>query len=88
MPIPMSASQVLDGEFLTMRAKILELAASLDRLERAAGAIADDRRLVLIHQAIDVLKDSTGDRAEQVQLLFSREYEDDWQTTYGINPPR
>lgn len=87
MPIPMSACQVLDREFLTMRAKILELAAALDRLDRAAGSTAEDRRMMLIHQAIDALKESTGDRAEQVQLLFSRAYEDDWQTTFGINPP-
>src|SRR5690606_12882883 len=33
---PRSSQQILDDEFLTVRAKILELAAALDRIERGA----------------------------------------------------
>ena len=35
---------VLDQEYLVARAKILELAAILDRLDRADGAAAEDPR--------------------------------------------
>ena len=37
----MSAQQILDREFLEMRAKILEVSATLDRLERAEGPVTD-----------------------------------------------
>lgn len=84
MSIPMTASQVLDREFLEIRAKLLELAASFDRLDRAAGAVASDPRLRLIREAIDVLQSDAEDRAEQVQLIFSLHYDDQWQTKFGM----
>jgi hypothetical protein len=31
--------------------------------------------------------DETGDRAEQIQLIFSRPYEDDWQKEFGLAAP-
>ncbi len=35
--MPLTAAATLEREFLTIRAKILEIAASLDRLDRADG---------------------------------------------------
>jgi hypothetical protein len=35
MPIPLDATEVLNREFLEIRAKLLEIAAALDRLDRA-----------------------------------------------------
>ena len=87
MSIPMSASEVLDREFLEVRAKILELAAALDRLDRAAGSVDGDPRLQLVHEGLQVLHSDKGERAEQVQLIFSRPYEDDWQEKFNL-PPR
>lgn len=84
MSIPMTAPQVLDREFLEMRAKVLELAASFDRLQRAEGVVAGDPRLSLIREAIDVLQSDADDRAEQVQLIFSLHYDDDWQQKFDI----
>lgn len=84
MSIPLTAQEVLDREFLEVRAKILELAASLDRLERADGSASGDPRLAKLHAAIDVLQSEQGDRAEQVQLLFSRQYQDDWRETFDL----
>lgn len=72
MPIPLQAAEVLNREYLEIRAKILELAASFDRLDRAPGDVAGDPRLSLIHEGLDILKSDRDDRAEQVQLLFSR----------------
>lgn len=84
---PMAAQAVLDREFLEVRAKLLELAASFDRFDRGGGLSSDDRRLQLIRVGLKVLLDETGDRAEQIQLIFSRPYEDDWQKEFGLVPP-
>lgn len=73
-----SSQQVLDDEFLTIRAKILELASALDRIGRGGEPGADSERLQLVHQALEVLLQAQGDRAEQVQLMFSRPYAADW----------
>jgi hypothetical protein len=84
---PMAAQAVLDREFLEIRAKLLELAASFDRLDRGGGIAADERRIHTIRQSLKVLLDETGDRAEQIQLIFSRPYDDDWQKEFGLVPP-
>jgi hypothetical protein len=84
---PMTAQAVLDREYLEVRAKVLELAASFDRLERGGGLPQNDARLKLVRQGLKVLLDETSDRAEQVQLIFSRPYDDDWQKAFGLAPP-
>ena len=84
MPIPMTSNQVLEREFLEIRAKILELAASFDRLDRADGSAVGDPRLSLIREALSSLSSTQKDRAEQIQLLFSRHYEDDWQEKFDL----
>ena len=86
-PTPMPAPAVLDREFLEIRAKILELGASFDRLGRGEGSVADDPRLTRIREALAVLQDANGDRAEQIQLIFSRAYDDDWQKTMNVSRP-
>ncbi len=68
------AQQTLEQYYLEMRWRCLSLAADLDRIERAPGGpavLADDPRLAKLRQAIGVLLDSTGGRAEQVQNIFS-----------------
>jgi hypothetical protein len=78
---PMTASpalEVLDREFPEIRAGLLRLAAQLDRLDRAKGSITDDPRCCAVRQSIDVLATSSPGRAEQIQLIFSRPYEEDW----------
>ena len=40
MPHPITAIDTLDREFLTARAKLIELAAAFDRLDRAEGSVA------------------------------------------------
>ena len=84
MPLPMTASQVLDREFLELRAKILELAASFDRLERGAGCVADDPRLQRLRDALQLLGPTQENRAEQVQLLFSRPYAQQWRQDFEL----
>ncbi len=82
----LTAVETLNREFLEIRCRILDLAAMLDRLERADDAVVDDPRLKRIHEALDVLKKVQGDRAEQVQLTFSRPYDEGWQQTLKVKP--
>ena len=81
-----SAQAVLDREFLEVRARVLEIAAALDRLERADGPPAGDPRVAAIQKSIDVLQTGGGDRAERVQLIFSLPYENSWRSTLGVAP--
>ena len=83
MPIPLDAPEVLDREFLESRARLLQVAASLDRLDRADGNARSDGRLGKIEQALAILQDSGADRAERIQLVFSRPYEADWKATFA-----
>lgn len=86
MPTSRQAQAVLDRDFLEIRARILEVAASLDRLDRAPdrAGVAPDRRLAQIHQAIQLLLGSEPHRAEAIQTLFSQAYDADWVNTYGL----
>jgi hypothetical protein len=74
----MESLQILEREFLEMRSKLLELAASLDRIQRASGDARGADKLKLIRNGIHILASNDGDRAEQIQLLFSQNYDPDW----------
>jgi hypothetical protein len=68
------AQQTLEQYFLEMRWRCLSLAADLDRVERAPGgkALIDaEPRLQKLRQALAVLLEARGNRAEQVQNIFS-----------------
>ena len=82
----MNSDQILDREFLEIRAKVLEVAASLDRLDRAEGDVTRDPRMKLISDGIKIIAAEQADavRAEKIQLLFSREYDAHWLETFEI----
>ncbi len=88
MPIPLDAPEVLNREFLEVRAKILEIAASLDRLDRASGSVAGDLRMDRIRQGLEILTGSRSDRAEQVQVIFSLPYQAGWQQQFQLDERR
>lgn len=75
------APKALDAYFLEARSKLLDLAAILDRIGRGQGAsgVDDDPRLETIRQALEVLHDRSGGRAERIQKLFSLDYDASWQ---------
>lgn len=73
---PLPADKALDAYFLDARARLLDLAAFLDRLDRG-GSLADPR-LADIRRALDVLREGSGGRAEAVQKLFSLDYDPNW----------
>lgn len=79
-----AGADVLDQEFLPIRAKILEVAAALDRVDRANGSPSADNRRAQVQAAIQVLLRPDEDRAEKVQLIFSRPYEGNWRDKMGV----
>jgi hypothetical protein len=65
----MNRQQVLDLYFLEARAKLIDIAAFLDRVQRAAGA--GDFRLAAFQQALNQLSSAEEERAEQMLRAFS-----------------
>jgi hypothetical protein len=88
MPIPLSAAEVLNREFLEIRARLLQVAAALDRLHRAAEleseSVDGDPRLKRIHRALSVLDSDQPGRAEQIQMIFSHDYAPNWRGDFGL----
>ncbi len=97
------AQAVLDAHYLETRAKLLEVAAVLDRIDRA-GAPQSSRssdaetrssdaetrssdaetRRSQIDEAIQILLDDSPRRAELIQQLFSRQYDPQWRSDFGL----
>lgn len=65
----MTRQQVLDLYFLDARHKLIEIAAFLDRAERAKGK--DDFRLDAFHAALTKLNSKRKKKAKEVLLAFS-----------------
>jgi len=86
MSQPLSAPEILNREFLEMRCKILDLAAAFDRLGRADGTAADDPRLARLREGLTIVLEEPHERAEHVQLLFSRAYDDGWREAFKVKP--
>jgi hypothetical protein len=84
MPTPMAARAVLDREFLEIRAKLLELAASFDRIDRGGGSVDGDPRINLFSEALQLLQEDRPGRAEALQLLFSRTYDENWRERFQL----
>jgi hypothetical protein len=85
--------QVVQEEFLVARAKILELAAILDRIDRAArdsmDSSLDDLKVdsvpvQLLAKGIAILQEPELHRAKRVQELMSRPYDSDWRKQWTI----
>lgn len=65
----MTRQQVLDLYYMDARSKLIDLAAFLDRVERASGEA--DFRLEALHNALGALQSGTPRRASQVLLSLS-----------------
>ena len=67
---PMTCQEVLDLYFMDARSKLIDLAAFLDRVDRASGQ--PDFRLAAFRQALKELNQTdASERAKQVLLAFS-----------------
>jgi hypothetical protein len=71
---------MLNREFLEIRARLLDIAAALDRIERREGAAqaTADVRYAQLMKALGLLTDGNADRAERLQMVFSDAYQAAW----------
>jgi hypothetical protein len=70
---PLSRKQLADLYYLEMRAKLLDVAAFLDRLDRAqdAGTAPADFRVDALRQGVQELSSQMPERAARIQLCLS-----------------
>jgi len=75
-----SAQDILDRHFLQVRCGLLDIAATLDRINRGedAALLNQDERLESFQRALEILNDGGTDRAERIQILFSDPYVSGW----------
>lgn len=83
-----NGDSIVAESFLQTRAKLLEIAATFDRIDRGAestplGGDASQKR-ELLKAATEILLSDSADRAERLQQLFSREYESNWRDQFGL----
>lgn len=82
---PQSREQVINMYFLEHRAKLLDVAAFLDRIDRAQpGTASSDFRETAIRQAIGVLIDGQPQRAKRVLELLSDTTAEMPQSAHGM----
>jgi hypothetical protein len=79
------AADVLNAEFPEIRARLLQIAAQLDRLDRAPDKLASEPRLEGIRRAIETLSQPGPGRAEKIQLIFSLPYESEWKEKFKLS---
>lgn len=65
----MTRQDVLDLYFMDARSKLIDLAAFIDRVERADGE--EDFRMKALREAIKQLSGDSKEKAKQVLLAFS-----------------
>ena len=86
---PMTREQVIDRYFLEHRQKVLDIAAFLDRIDRAKPADEPwdgDYRVRALIRAIDVLRDGKSDRARRVQEVFSDPTDEPVESAEALGP--
>ncbi|TVQ51232.1 MAG: hypothetical protein EA377_13045 [Phycisphaerales bacterium] len=72
---PATKSQVVDLYFMEHRAKLLDIAAFLDRYDRAPSdddaAAGEDFRIAALRDALRILSEDGPERARRIQEHFS-----------------
>jgi hypothetical protein len=69
---PLTSTQLVDEYFIENRNRLLELAAFLDRIDRAdPGIMAADFRMQVFQEGLAVLSGAGPNRLEQIQMLLS-----------------
>lgn len=69
---PLSGQDVVERYFMEHRAKLLDIAAFLDRLDRAGPPTGrEDVRARALRRAIPLLLDGAGDRTRRILELLS-----------------
>lgn len=82
----MSAKEVLDNTFLENRARLLDIASFLDRMDRAdnpeAGKV--DFRYRALMKGLSILLESKENRTKALQLSFSDPTEEPIESAAGL----
>jgi hypothetical protein len=74
----MSPASALDREFLGLRSRLIDLAATLDRIDRTKDGVDDDLRRTQVRRSLEILLANAGNRAERIQAEFSLPYNENW----------
>jgi hypothetical protein len=86
---PLTQRQLIEEFFLEQRTRVLELAAFLDRMERAIARDAeDDFRYLALRRALQELSTDAPGKIDRIQLLLSDQSTElrgmrDRQSAYG-----
>ncbi len=70
-PVLLSKRALIDRSYLEHRARLLDVASFLDRVERAGGEGADDFRMRAFHACCALLIDGKPDRTQRILELLS-----------------
>jgi hypothetical protein len=82
---PMMRAEVIDTYFMEHRARIIDIAAFLDRVERAdTGGDAEDFREASFRQALSILSDGKPQRAARILSLLSDQTTEMAQSAEGM----
>src|SRR5215471_14762982 len=69
---PLTQQQLIDEYFMDVRAKLLDVAAFLDRMDRSVDLNAeDDFRMLAMRQAFQALCARSPGRVYDIQMIFS-----------------
>jgi len=69
---PMTGREIVDRDFLEARARLLDIASTLDRLDRSSdGRGRDDFRIRALIEAARELQSEAPGRCERIQMLLS-----------------
>lgn len=82
----MNASEVLDLYFIENRARLLDIASFLDRIDRHEGAeeVKEDFRYKAFVNAVDILRNSAMDRTALIQQSFSDQSSEPLESAVGL----
>lgn len=85
---PLSPGAMIDLYFLEARSRLLDIAAFLDRVDRAAERVgvdaSEDFRVRALHEALERVASLRGGRAEAAQLIFSDPTEEPIESAAGM----
>ena len=84
---PMNAHDILELYFIENRARLLDIASFLDRIDRYEGAdeARSDYRYKAFVNAVDLLKSGTAGRTTAIQTLFSDPTAEPLESAAGLN---
>jgi hypothetical protein len=82
----MNAIETLDLYFIENRARLLDIASFLDRIDRYEGAAEakEDFRYKAFAEAIDILRNSDNERTASIQLSFSDQTTEPLESAIGL----